>query len=78
MDIKYLGHSAFEIETTGKKILIDPFLVCVPNYKPENIYVYEGKIYLENVFFTHEYKEVNKEVYEKYSLRSWLKEILED
>ena len=38
MDIKYLGHSAFEIETTGKKILIDPFLVCVPNYKPENIY----------------------------------------
>lgn len=44
MDIKYLGHSAFEIETTGKKILIDPFLVCVPNYKPENIY---------DIFVTH-------------------------
>ena len=37
MDIHYLGHSAFEITTKGKKILIDPFLVCVPNYKPENI-----------------------------------------
>ena len=38
MNIKYLGHSAFEIETKGKKILIDPFLVAVPNYKAENIY----------------------------------------
>ncbi len=44
MDIKYLGHSAFEIETTGKKILIDPFLVCVPNYEPKNIY---------DIFVTH-------------------------
>ena len=44
MNIKYLGHSAFEIETTGKKILIDPFLICVPNYKPENIY---------DIFVTH-------------------------
>ena len=32
MQIKYLGHSAFEIETNGKKILIDPFLVMSPNY----------------------------------------------
>ena len=44
MDIHYLGHSAFEITTKGKKILIDPFLVCVPNYKPENIY---------DIFVTH-------------------------
>jgi len=44
MNIKYLGHSAFEIETKGKKILIDPFLVQVPNYKPENIY---------DIFVTH-------------------------
>ncbi len=44
MEIKYLGHSAFELETTGKKILIDPFLVCVPDYKPENIY---------DIFVTH-------------------------
>ena len=44
MDIHYLGHSAFEIITKGKKILIDPFLVCVPNYKPESI---------SNIFVTH-------------------------
>lgn len=44
MDIKYLGHSAFELNADGKKILIDPFLVAVPDYKPENIY---------NIFVTH-------------------------
>jgi len=44
MEIHYLGHSAFEIITKGKKILIDPFLVCVPNYTPENIY---------DIFVTH-------------------------
>ena len=44
MEIKYLGHSAFEIETGGKKILIDPFLVAVPDYKPERIY---------DIFVTH-------------------------
>jgi L-ascorbate metabolism protein UlaG (beta-lactamase superfamily) len=44
MDIHYLGHSAFEIITNGKKILIDPFLACMPEYKPENIY---------NIFVTH-------------------------
>lgn len=44
MDIKYLGHSAFDIETNGMHILIDPFLVCVPSYKPKDIY---------NIFVTH-------------------------
>lgn len=32
MQITYLGHSAFEIKTNGKKILIDPFLALSPNY----------------------------------------------
>lgn len=44
MEIKYLGHSAFEIKTAEGKILIDPFLVCAPNYKPENI---------TDIFVTH-------------------------
>ena len=44
MEIKYLGHSAFEIITANQKILIDPFLVCVPNYRVENI---------NNIFVTH-------------------------
>ena len=44
MNIKYLGHSAFQINTHGKNILIDPFLACVPQYKPENVY---------DIFVTH-------------------------
>ena len=37
MRLTYLGHSAFEIETGGKKILIDPFLVKSPNYIPAGV-----------------------------------------
>ncbi len=44
MKIHYLGHSAFEIITNDKKILIDPFLVCIKGYKPENI---------DDIFVTH-------------------------
>ena len=47
-------------------------------YRPENIYLYEGKIDLGNVFFKSEYKDVEQEVYDRYSLRSWLKEIVEN
>lgn len=36
MQITYLGHSAFEIKTGNKKILIDPFLVMSPNYDYSN------------------------------------------
>ena len=32
MQITYLGHSAFEIKTNDKKILVDPFLVMSPKY----------------------------------------------
>lgn len=44
MKINYLGHSAFEIETKGNKVLIDPFLINCPSYKPENI---------TDIFVTH-------------------------
>ena len=37
MQIKYLGHSAFEIQTTHGNILIDPFISINPNYIPQNI-----------------------------------------
>ena len=40
-----------------------------------NIYVYKDKFDLKAPFFTEEYQEIDKEVYKKYSLRSWLKEI---
>lgn len=44
MQIKYLGHSAFEITTKNKKILIDPFLVMLPEYD------YSG---VTDIFVTH-------------------------
>jgi len=44
MRLTYLGHSAFEIETNGKKILLDPFLVMKPDYNPVNI---------SDIFVTH-------------------------
>lgn len=76
-----LGLTIRVLEALGAKkklITTNEDVINYDFYKPENIYVYEGKIDLENVFFTHEYKEVSEEVYEKYSLRSWLKEIVED
>lgn len=44
MQITYLGHSAFEIESNGKKLLIDPFLVMSPNYNPAGV---------TDIFVTH-------------------------
>ena len=44
MSITYLGHSAFEIKINDKKILIDPFLVKMPNYDYSNV---------TDIFVTH-------------------------
>ena len=44
MQITYLGHSAFEIETNGKKLLIDPFLIVTPDYDPTGV---------TDIFVTH-------------------------
>ena len=37
MLIRYLGHSAFEINIDSNKILIDPFLVNYPNYNYSDV-----------------------------------------
>ena len=44
MNIKYLGHSCFELEANGKKILIDPFLAMAQGYVPQGI---------NDIFVTH-------------------------
>ena len=44
MSITYLGHSAFEIKIGDKKILIDPFLVKMPNYDYSDV---------TDIFVTH-------------------------
>ena len=44
MQITYLGHSAFEIKTKEHKILIDPFLVQIPDYNYAKV---------SDIFITH-------------------------
>ena len=44
MKITYLGHSAFEIVNGESTILIDPYLICSPNYNFRNV---------TNIFLTH-------------------------
>ena len=44
MQIKYLGHSAFEIQINNQKILIDPFLISSPNYDTKGV---------TDIFVTH-------------------------
>lgn len=68
------------IEALGAKkklITTNEDVVNYDFYRPENIYVYKGEIDLDDVFFKAEYKEVDQVVYGKYSLRNWLKEIIE-
>ncbi len=45
-------------------------------YRPENIYIYDGDIDMSSPFFTEPYREIDDVIYEKYSLRSWLEELL--
>lgn len=74
-----LGLTIRVIEALGankKLITTNEDIVNYDFYRPENIYVYNGKIDLENVFFKSDYIPIKTEIYQKYSLRSWLKEIL--
>ena len=44
MKLKYLGHSAFELNIDERKILIDPFLILSPDYNPAGVM---------DIFITH-------------------------
>ena len=73
-----LGLTIRVLEALGAKkklITTNEDIVNYDFYRPENIYVYKDKFDLKAPFFTEEYQEIDKEVYKKYSLRSWLKEI---
>ena len=56
--------------TTNENIKVYDF------YKEENIYIYNGNIDMENIFFKEAYVDIEKDIYEKYSIKNWLKEIL--
>lgn len=79
LDSAQVGQSGLTIrvlEALGAKkklITTNEDVVNYDFYEPENIYVYDGKGFdLNDVFFTHPYKEIDEKVYERYSLRSWL------
>lgn len=57
--------------TTNKDIVNYDF------YNPKNIYIYDGEFDFENVFFKEPYEDLPTEIYEKYSLRGFLKQIFE-
>ncbi len=42
-------------------------------YRPENIYIYSGDFNYDSIFFHSDYVELNDLIYQKYSLRTWLK-----
>lgn len=56
--------------TTNKDILNYDF------YNPKNIYIYDGIIDENNVFFRCEYEDIPNEIYRKYSLECWIEEII--
>lgn len=67
------------IEAIGAKkklITTNPDVVNYDFYCPENIYLYTGSFDYSSPFFTLPYKMLDKEIYEKYALRNWLKELL--
>lgn len=59
-----------KIITTNKNVVKYDF------YREENIYVYDGKFDYNSVFFTEPYIEIEKNIYEKYSLKNWLNILL--
>lgn len=61
----------------GKKVITtNQDVINYDFYCPENIYIYKGKIDLDNIFFTMPYVDLDKDIYIKYSLTSWLKTII--
>ncbi len=76
-----LGLTIRVLEALGAKkklITTNEDIVNYDFYRPENIYVYDGKIDLSDIFFNSDYVEIEKDVYEKYSLRNWLEEIIDE
>jgi hypothetical protein len=74
-----LGLTIRVLEALGAKkklITTNEDIVNYDFYRPENIYVYDGKFDLDDVFFKSEYLDVDEKIYSYYSLRNWLEEIL--
>lgn len=61
-----------------KLITTNPAVLSYDFYRPENIYVArDGVIDPQNVFFNSAYVPLPQEIYEKYSLASWCRQLLQ-
>ena len=47
-------------------------------YNENNILIFDGNIDTNSPFFTEDYNDIPESVYQKYSLRNWLKTMLDD
>jgi len=57
--------------TTNKDIINYDF------YNENNILVFDGEINKDSPFFVNEYEDIDAYIYEKYSLKNWLKTMIE-
>lgn len=74
-----LGLTIRVLEALGarkKLITTNEDIINYDFYTEENIYVYDGKSFdFSASFFIKPYKQIDKSVYEKYSLRNWIREM---
>lgn len=69
------------IEAMGAKkkiITTNSDVISYDFYRPENIYIYNGKIDFNDPFFNSNYCDIAKKIYRKYSLDNWLNVILDN
>ena len=48
------------------------------DFNENNILIFDGNIDTNSPFFTEDYNDIPESVYQKYSLRNWLKTMLDD
>ena len=67
------------IECLGAKRKLITTNVDIKNYdfyNEKNIYVYEDNIDKDSIFFNSDYEDIDKNIYDKYSLTNWIKFII--
>ena len=69
----------FEALAANKKLITtNKHVVEYDFYRPENIYVYNGKFDFNNVFFKSEYVPISDEIKANYTINSWVKKVLKN
>lgn len=75
---KGLTIRAFECMGAKRKLITtNPDIRNYDFYNECNILIFDGGIDVRSPFFTNDYQDIPEEIYEKYSLRNWLKTMLD-